>query len=421
MHLLVVALKFPSPQYPYRSPFIGQQVQLLSERADCIERITVLCPTVYVPRYLSRVPRVAVQSKLPLRYEMVKGRCEVLFPRYLKAPGDFFLSWTTAQWCRIVDKTIERFAKTYPVSIIHANAGSVSSWASIRAARRHHIPCVVTYQGSEVHSGLARHRKGWQLCRDSFRLADLNLVVSRSLESILRLHEEPRGRCEVLLRGVDQRRFFPPSGLTLDPRVLFVGRIEKAKGVFDLLSAWRKVIRSCPNASLTLIGQDHTNGVFFREARSLGVDSSIILTGPLPSPAVADLMRHSRLLCLPSHGEGTPNCVMEALSCGLPVVATRVGGIPDIVEHEKTGLLVDKGDIDELGAALVTLLCDSGRCARLGQAAQVFAREHLDAQKTVSRLIELYSELVEAYSERKSSCGLLRSQPIPIEAKASQC
>ena len=65
--------------------------------------------------------------------------------------------------------------------------------------------------------------------------------------------------------------------------------------------------------------------------------------------------------------------MMEALSCGLPVVATRVGGIPDIVEHEKTGLLVDKGNIEGLADALVTLLRNPGRCARMGQAAHAFA------------------------------------------------
>ena len=116
---------------------------------------------------------------------------------------------------------------------------------------------------------------------------------------------------------------------------------------------------------------------------------------------VADLMRESRLLCLPSHAEGTPNCVMEALSCGLPVVATRVGGIPDIVEHEKTGLLVDKGDIEGLADALITLLRDDGQCARMGQAAHVFACRHLNARKTVDRIVELYSELMATHSERQ--------------------
>jgi glycosyltransferase involved in cell wall biosynthesis len=400
MHLLFIPLAFPAPGNPVYGVGLGEQVRLLCER---VERITVLAPTTFVPTFMRRFRRVSHQVSLPDRYEMVKGRCEVCFPRYFKAQGNVFLRWTIAQWCRIVDQTVAQFTKTCPVSILHAQCGSVSSWAAICAAKRYHIPCVVTYQGSEVHTILAHHYKGWQLCRDSFQLADLNLPVSRSLESILRLHAQPTGRCEVLLRGVDQTRFFPSFKLSAEPRVLFVGNIVPAKGVFDLLSAWVKVKRTYPKASLTMIGHDYTNGLFSREMLSLGVDSSVTLTGPLPSPEVAHLMRQSRLLCLPSHGEGTPNCVMEALSCGLPVVATRVGGIPDIVEHDKAGLLIDEGDIEALAASLVTLLRDPHRCARMGQAAHAFARVHLDARKTAERLVELYDELIVSHSGDRSS------------------
>jgi glycosyltransferase involved in cell wall biosynthesis len=399
MHLLVIALGFPAPGTPLPSIFVGEQVRLLCER---VERITVLSPTPFVPAFMRGSRRVAHQASLPDRYQMVEGRCEILFPRYVKAPGDMFLHWTTAQWCRIVDQTVARFTTTCPVSILHAHFGGVSSWAAVCAAKRYHIPCVVTYQGTDVHTTLAHHHKGWQLCRDSFRLANLNLPVSRALEGILRLHAQPTGRCEVLLRGVDQTRFFPSSKLSAEPRVLFVGDIVKAKGVFDLLLAWTKVKRAYPNAFLTMVGPDHTKELFSREMRSLGVDSSITLTGPLPHPAVAKLMHQSRLLCLPSHGEGTPNCVMEALACGLPVVATRVGGIPDIVEHDTTGLLIDKGDVEGLATSLVTLLRDPSRCARMGQVAHAFACAHLDARKTACRLVELYDALIVNHSRKRS-------------------
>ncbi len=395
MHLLVVTVSFPSPDDPYSGSFIGEQVRLLCEREQ-IQRVTVLSPTAFVPPFMRRFRRVARQASLPDCYQMIEGRCEVRFPRYPKAPGALFLRWTVAQWRRIVDQTVARFVRTAPVSLIHANYAGVSSWAAICTAKRYHIPCVVTYQGSEVHTTLANQYKGWRLCRDSFRWADLNLPVSRSLEGLLRRFTEPTGRCEVLLRGVDQTRFFPASRLTSEPHVLFVGRISEAKGALDLVSAWAEVKKAYPAALLTVVGHDHTNGLFVRQARSLGVDSSITLTGPLPSPQVAELMRRSRIFCLPSHQEGTPNCVMEALSCGLPIVATRVGGVPDIVQHEKTGLLVETGDVGGLATALVALLQDFRLCTRMGQNAYAFARAHLDARRTVGRLVELYSELIAA-------------------------
>src|SRR5262249_22872419 len=128
--------------------------------------------------------------------------------------------------------------------------------------------------------------------------------------------------------------------------VLFVGRIQKAKGAFDLLSAWTKVHAACPDAFLTVVGQDRSEGRFLQKAQSLRIDQSIRLTGPVEPSRIADVMRRSRLFCLPSYKEGTPNCIMEALSCGLPIITTRVGGIPDIVEHEKSGFLIDSGDVE---------------------------------------------------------------------------
>ena len=339
MHVLVVAILFPSPGNPIPGNFIGQQVLAVSER---VERITVLSPVPMMPHFMPKFGRFAAKVPLPERYTLVPDRCEVLFPRYLKAPGNLFLSWTKMQWCRLVDKTIARFTHSYPVSIIHAHTGSVSSWASIQASRRYKIPCVVTYHGSEVHTALADRRKGWQLCRDSFGAADLNLPVSKALETILRSSIQPTGRCETLLLGVDQRRFFPSSELVLEPQVLYVGRIERMKGVYDLLEAWVKVLSHCPNARLTMIGEDRTDGVFCRQAESLGINESITMMGPQPGHRVADMMRRSRIFCLPSHKEGTPVCVMEALACGLPIVATGVGGIPDIVEHERTGVILEK-------------------------------------------------------------------------------
>jgi teichuronic acid biosynthesis glycosyltransferase TuaC len=395
MHLLVVAINFPSPENPYPGNFIGQQVLALAER---VERITVLSPVPTMPRFTSKLRRFAAKITLPEHYVLVPNRCEVLFPRYLKSPGNLLLSWTTAQWCRLVDQTIAQFAETFPVSIIHAHTGSVSSWAAFHAAERYKIPCAVTYHGSEVHTVLAGRQKGWKLCRDSFRAADLNLPVGRSLEEILRSVVQPTGRCETVFLGVERHRFFPAAELPLQQQVLYVGRIEAAKGVFNLLQAWVKVLIHSPDALLTMIGEDHNKGLFSQQARSLGLSHSISLKGPLPSPRVADMMRESRLFCLPSYNEGTPVCVMESLSCGLPVVATRVGGIPDIVAHGTTGLLVEKGDIQGLADALVSLLRDPSRCIRMGKAAQEFSDTHLDIRKTADRLVELYRETIRIHS-----------------------
>ena len=398
MHILMVTVSFPSPEYPYRGAFIGEQVKRLLEHVD---RITVVCPTTYVPQF-AKFTRLAVQASLPMRYEFVKDRCEVLFPRYLKAPGDRCLWWTSAQWCRLVSSTVRWISETRSISLIHANKGGLSSWSAIQAARQYGLPCVVTYQGTEVHTDLIKKQKEWKLCRDSFRDADLNILVSRSLERILMSYAQPQGRSEVLLRGVDRETFFPPqSEVARQSVVLFVGRVTEAKGAFDLLGAWQQVVAHCANTELWIVGPDDTNGRFVCETQAGGHADSIKFLGPLPLHKVADLMRQAQVLCLPSHGEGTPNCVMEAMASGLPVVATEVGGIPDIVKSGRTGLLVKLGDGSALAEALVSLLQDSDRRIRMGNAAQDFACIHLDARKTARRLASLYRELITDFAKKR--------------------
>lgn len=395
MHLLVVAVSFPSPENPYPGNFIGQQVVALAERVD---RITVLSPTPMIPPFMSKFSHRAAKVALPKHYVLVPNCCDVFFPRYMKAPGNMLLSWTTAQWCRIVSRAVGQLGKTFPVSLIHAQGGSVSAWSSVLAARQYKIPCAVTYQGSEVNTTFVNQQKGWKLCLESFRLADLNICVSRPLQRLLVERIQPQGRCEVLLRGVDQNMFFPSLEKGDSNIVLFVGRISMQKGVWDLLSAWKRVAAVSPHAELWVVGPDHTSGRFARAVRACDHHNSVRVTGPLPPVEIARLMRKAQILCLPSHGEGTPNCVMEALASGLPVVATRVGGIPDIIEHGKTGFLVEKGDTTGLADSIIALLVDPSRCRFMGTEAHGFAATHLDIRRTAERLVDLYRETINAHS-----------------------
>lgn len=399
MHILVVAISFPSPGNPYRATFIKEQVLQLCKRVD---RVTVLSPTTFVPSFAKKFNCGAALTSIPERYSLIDGKCEVLFPRYVKAPGNWIFGWTKAQWCRIVEKTVTGFNKSHPVTLIHAHSGSVSAWAALLASRKHGIPLVVTYHGSEVHDGLVNHHKGWEMCRDVFKYAELNLPVSRDLESILKRHAKSQGSCETLVLGVDQSRFFPSWEVKKERNVLFVGDVKKEKGIFDLLMAWKEVKKVCPDAMLTVVGNDCTGGEFSKRVASLDLADSVRMLGPLPNQTIPDVMRESSLFCLPSYGEGLPVSIMEAMVCGLPIVATRVGGIPDIVFHNQTGLLVDKGNIQGLAQALTWLLSKPDEITRLSQAARMFACEHFDGEKSADRLVKLYKELIVRSAKKNS-------------------
>jgi glycosyltransferase involved in cell wall biosynthesis len=397
MHVLIVAGSFPFPGNLHKQPFIKEQVLQLCKR---VERVTVLCPTARFPSFCRKLRGERLAS-VPVDYSLIDGKCNVVFPRFIRAPRYWFLNWTKAQWCRLVEKTVIGFEKSHPVSLIHAHTGDVNAWASLVVSRRHGIPLVVTYHGDDVNDRLVNRRKGWQMCRDTFQYAHLNLPVSRGIEGNLRRHAEPEGRCETLLLGVDQAKFFPSTEPKQEKTILFAGRVTKEKGIFDLLLAVEQVKGVCPDVMLTVVGGDWTGGEFSKRVAALNLGDSVRMLGALPIQLIPDVMRKSSLFCLPSYGEGTPVSVMEAMSCALPIVATRVGGIPDIVAHNQTGLLVDKGDIQGLAAAIILLLSKPGEMTRLSHAALKFACEHFDGEKSTDRLVKLYDELVVSSSKRK--------------------
>ncbi|MBI5137827.1 MAG: glycosyltransferase [Nitrospirae bacterium] len=195
-------------------------------------------------------------------------------------------------------------------------------------------------------------------------------AVSRDIERRLRgRFGVPAERISVISCGVDTALFSPPPApVPVDaggPRLLFVGDLVPAKGVRELIAAAGRLRAGGHAFSLTLIGDGPLRGELEHAVAAAGLSDRVTLTGTLPRPEVAAWMRRAHCLVLPSHNEGTPVCVMEALSSGMPVVATGVGGIPDQIDAEATGLMVPARDVDALAAALIRVVAEAGLLERL--------------------------------------------------------
>lgn len=178
------------------------------------------------------------------------------------------------------------------------------------------------------------------------------------------------------------------------PHVVFLGRIWDKKGAFDLLEAWAKATGGAPaGARLTMAGDgEHERA---REtARELGVAGSVTVHEWLSADDVAGLLADADVLALPSENEGQPMVVLEAMSRGLAVVATRVGGIPELVAEGREGLLVEPHEPAALAAALAEVLGDPARRRELGEAAARRARAEFAADAVAARIDALYRDVL---------------------------
>lgn len=141
-------------------------------------------------------------------------------------------------------------------------------------------------------------------------------------------------------------------------RALFVGRLSSVKGIQYLLGAMSIVHREIPEAKLTLVGDGEERERLEHLTDYLGIRECIEFVGAVPHERVQDYMHHADVLVLPSLSEGFPVTILEAMANGLPVVATCVGGVPEIIENNVNGYLVETENQKEVAEALLKLLRD---------------------------------------------------------------
>ena len=185
----------------------------------------------------------------------------------------------------------------------------------------------------------------------------------------------------------------PPLAAPTDtsPHILFLGRIGPRKGAFDLIAAFADLAPHYPDLRLTLAGDGQTAEA--REiAKALGLAHRINVLEWVDATTRAALLAQTSIYALPSHNEGLPMSVLEAMGAGLAVVTTPVGGIPDLITSGETGLLVPPGDIPALAAALTSLLDDPALRAQLGAAARRRVAQSFTPEAALPILTTLYAD-----------------------------
>jgi glycosyltransferase involved in cell wall biosynthesis len=199
----------------------------------------------------------------------------------------------------------------------------------------------------------------------------------------------PRATVQTLPNAVALRDVPAPAADGAPLRILFAGRIGDRKGTFELLRAFARLAPKYPAATLVCAG-DGEGEKLKQLAAELGVADRLECPGWLNAEQMAGELRRASVFALPSHHEGVPIALLEAMSHSLPVLTTPVGGIPEVVESDRNGILVSPGDLDAIEIALEKLIQSSDERERLGAAARATIAERYSLDSTIERLAALY-------------------------------
>ena len=230
------------------------------------------------------------------------------------------------------------------------------------------------------------------------RHADLVVCVSDFARTQVQalVEEEHWPKMHVVHLGVNGNRMARrgrPGSADGTLRVVTVGRLVPIKGHTVLIEAMRELRRRGVRAHATIVGGGPRLQALQRIADRLGVDDVVTFTGALGHDEVLERYEHSDCFCLPSFGEGIPVVLMEAMAMELPVVASRIMGIPELVEDGVEGLLVTPGRSDLVADAIERLAKDPDVRHQMGQAGRRKVLEEFDLDTSARRLHELFAEL----------------------------
>ncbi len=296
-------------------------------------------------------------------------------------------------------KRLAEIVRALRPDIVHAHSSKAGAVARLARLVHPRTPVLYTPHGYAM-AGFFEHR----LERLAYGEAErsLGLLTSRVIavceaEARLARRVMPANRVRVVHNGIDP---VPPG--PADPRVLelagrgpvvcAVSRLQPGKGLETLIDAWPETIAGSPKLQLALVGDGSLRASLQARVRDRGVEASVHFLGEYADPMSA--LRAADVFVFPSWVEAFPYAILEAMSMGLPIVSSNVGGVGEALVDGDSGLLVPARRPDALAAALLTLLGDAELRARVGVAAKEAVGRRFTRQSMMNGVASVYRELV---------------------------
>lgn len=273
--------------------------------------------------------------------------------------------------------------------LLHAHFATEPTAMAMDLALEFGVPFTFTAHGYDIY-----RKPPADLASRAASAAAIVTVSEANACYIVKTFDVPVSRIHVIPCGVDTERFRPQGQRAHPPHIVCVARLAPVKNLDLLLEACALLKERRVEFRCVLVGEGPCHDELEAMRTRLEMEKVLHLVGAAEQADVLSWWQRATVAVLTSQSEGMPVSLMEAASCGVPAVATAVGGIPELVEDGVTGLLTPVSDLQGLAAALERLLQDPELAARMGKAARRRAEDRFSVVRQVDRLLALWSGLL---------------------------
>ncbi len=392
LRILAISHMFSTLYSRQYGAFICREAQYLRpHEIECsflVGRPWAPWPLYHVPRWRGYGPAnpLAPPGELPAR----------AVP-YLRPPGFGFRRFEGKVMARALLPAAWKWHRENPFHLILGVSMLPDAEAAVAIARDLALPVAGLAVGSDVMVYPDRMPALWRRLCDTLDRVDLPVGVSQSL--CRRLAETGKCRREPLCvyLGRDTQRFTPARNkdgvreqlgwMKENIVAVYVGGLVETKGMSELVAAAEPLLNQYEHFQLVCVGDGPARNQL-RALRDHCPRERVVLPGRVTPEEVPHLLQAADFLVLPSYSEGMPQAVLEAMNCGLPVVATRVGGVPEAVIDGATGLLVEPGNVEQLRSAMERVITDEAFRLTAGQRGLARAGEVFDSERNACRFAD---------------------------------
>tara|TARA_R110002073_G_scaffold167303_3_gene324048 strand:- start:700 stop:1896 length:1197 start_codon:yes stop_codon:yes gene_type:complete len=389
MRLLTVTTLYPNSVTPTHAVFVENRLRRIIDTGRISAR--VIAPVPWFPLTweifgsyagFARVPRSEQRHGIPITH-----------PRFLTVPGR--PTWQPSAYFRAVRAEVERVrADGWDFDVIDCHYLYPDGVAAARLGQMLGKPVVVSGRGTDINL-IAQLPGPREQVTAAMAGIDRLITVSAALGERAKALGFAEERVHVLRNGIDDQVFQPVDGGGWRARagnaatvIASVGNLIPSKG-HDLVI---RALLDLPGAHLLIAGQGPEQGALSALAAELGLSEKVHLVGTMPQEELKALYSAADVLVLASEREGWPNVLLEAMACGTPVVATNVGGIPEIVTESVAGRIVAERSADAIAGSLRDLLANRPEPAAVRAYAQRYSWDD-----TIAKQVALYEEVAAAF------------------------